>query len=306
MLADELDARLRAIIQDGSDVTLGVSVYDYLSGSAWCVNGDRWFHSASVIKLAVLVSLFQAVDQGRFALNARLLVRNRFLSAFDGAPFRVDPNRDGDVEVHAARGRTMRIRELAERMIVRSSNLATNLLVDLLGVQSINASLQALDVTGVEMRRGVEDDRAFENGISNRVTPNGALAVLRAILGSPLLSPESSTRMIDILLAQQFAGTIAPGLPESIRTIARVAHKTGDISSVSHDAGIVLLPGRPPYIAVLFTESNGDPKPRVALATRASTAVYESVAAAGELVPASHQGQTGSRGGHVFGRAGNQ
>lgn len=282
MLADQLDTRLRALTDDAPGVTLGVSVYDYLSGIAWCTNGDRWFHSASVMKVAVMVALFEAVDQGRFALNARLLVRNRFLSAFDGTPFRVDASRDSDPEVHAARGRTMRVRELVERMIVRSSNLATNLIVDLLGVQAIQASLTTLGISGVDVCRGVEDDRAFERGLSNRMTPNGTLAVLRAIAGSPLLSPESSTRMIDILLAQQFAGTIVPGLPEAIRPLARVAHKTGDISSVSHDAGIVFLPGRPPYIVVLFTESTGDAKPRLELASRASAAVYESIAAAGE------------------------
>jgi beta-lactamase class A len=281
-LADELDARLRTIADLAPGATLGVSVYDYLSGVAWCFNGDRWFHAASVIKLAVLVSLFDAIDHGRYALNARLHVRNRFLSAVDGTPYRVDPARDGDTEVHAARGRTMRLRELAERMIVRSSNLATNLLIDLLGLEAIAATMKSLAIAGVDVRRGVEDERAFDQGISNRMTPNGALAVLRAVVGSPLLSPEASTRMIDILLAQQLTGTIAPGLPEPIRSAARVAHKTGDISTVTHDAGIVFLPGRPPYIAVIFVEREGDAKARTEMAVSASSAVYAAIAAAGE------------------------
>ena len=284
LLSDELDARLSSITGRDSGITLAVSVYDYLSGTAWNLKGNQWFHAASVIKVPVLVALFHAVDHGRFALNGRLVVRNRFFSAADGSPFRIDPSRDGDTEVHAARGRTMRLRELADHMIVRSSNLATNLLVDLLTVDAINASLRSLNIDGVELCRGVEDDRAFDRGISNRMTPNGALGVLRAIVGSPLLSPESSTRMIDILLAQQFAGTITAGLPETVRGAARVGHKTGEISTVSHDAGIVFLPGRPPYIVVLFSESDGEAKARLELATRASTAVYESIAAAGEAI----------------------
>ena len=284
VLAVQLDSRVRPLTVEANDIVIGVSVYDYLSGSAWNINGDRWFHAASVMKVPVLVALFEAIDQGRFALNGRVAVRNRFFSAFDGTPYRIDPARDSDGDVHAARGRTMRVRELAERMIVRSSNLATNLLVDLLGVQAINASLRALGVEGVDICRGVEDDRAFENGMSNRVTPDGALGVLRAIVGSPLLSPESSTRMIDILLAQQFAGTIAPALPEPIRAAARVAHKTGDISTVSHDAGVVFLPGRPPYIVVILTESSGDARARLDVAAKVSAAVYESVAAAGESI----------------------
>jgi beta-lactamase class A len=276
-----LDARLRTIAERPG-ITLGVSVYDYLSGIAWSFNGDRWFHAASIMKLAVLLTLFEAVDQGRFALNDRLLVRNRFRSAFDGKPFRVDPGRDSDNDVYAARGRTMRLRELADHMIVRSSNLATNLLVDLLGADAIAASLRRQGIDGVEFVRGVEDDRAFENGLSNRITPNGAVAVLRCIVGSPALSAESSTRMIDILQAQQFAGTIAPGLPEPIRAAARVAHKTGDISTVTHDAGIVLLPGRPPYIAVIFVENGGDVRERSEVAIAASAAIYTCIAEAGE------------------------
>ena len=280
--ADDLDDRLRAIGERIPNGVVGVSVYDYLSGRAWTHNGDRWFHAASVIKVPVMVALFTAVDQGRFALNARLLVRNRFLSVIDGVPYRVDPGRDGDNDVHAAIGRTMRLRELATHMIVRSSNLATNLLVDLLGVDAIRAALGELGIRGVDVCRGVEDDRAFDQGISNRITPNGAVALFRAIIAAEAISPESSTRMLTILMEQQFAGTIAPGLPESIRPAARVAHKTGDISTASHDAGVVFLPGRPPYLVGIFVESTGDSKERTEAGAAASAAVYEVVAAAGE------------------------
>jgi beta-lactamase class A len=114
------------------------------------------------------------------------------------------------------------------------------------------------------------------------MTPNGALALLRSIVGSPTLSPEASTRMIDILLAQQLTGTIGPGLPDAVRNVARVAHKTGDISTVTHDAGIVFLPGRPPYITVVLVESDGDAKERTEIAISASAAVYACIAAAGE------------------------
>jgi len=281
-VADDLGARLSATVAAVSGATLGVSVYDYLSGEAWDFNGDRWFHPASIIKLAVLVALFEAVDQGRFALNNRLHVRNRFLSAVDGEPFRVDPSRDADDEVHAALGRTMRLRELARHMIVRSSNLATNLLINLLGIEQIRDALERLGIEGVDICRAIEDDRAFERGISSRMTPKGAVSLLRAMVADRSISPESSTRMLDMLSNQQFAGTIAPGLPERIRPVARVAHKTGDISTASHDAGIVFLPGRPPYLVAIFVESEGDSRERTDLATAASTIVYDCVAGAGE------------------------
>jgi len=282
LVTESLEARLGLAVDATSGVTLGVSVYDYLSGCSWQSNGDRWFHAASIIKLPVLMALFDGIDRGRFSLYSRLHVRNRFFCALDGAPFRVDPARDADAEVHTAIGRTMRLRELAERMIVRSSNLATNLLIDLIGVDQIRSVLEQLGVEGVEVRRGVEDDRAFAGGINNMMTPNGAVALLRAIVGAESISPESSTRMLEILSNQQFAGTIGPGLPDKIRQAARVAHKTGDISTVSHDAGVVFLPGRPPYLVAIFVESSGEGRERTDAGAAASTIVYECVAAAGE------------------------
>lgn len=281
-LAADLDTRLRAIAERVPSSTVGVSAYDCLSGAAWSFNGDRWFHAASVMKIAVLAALFDAVEQGRFTLDCRLHVRNRFRSAVDRVPFRIDAGRDADAEVHAAIGRTMRLHELARQMIVKSSNLATNLLLNLVGLEATRQLLQRLDVGGFAVCRGVEDDRAFDQGINNRLTPNGAAALLKAIVDAKALSPEASAAMLDLLHDQQFSGTIAPGLPEAVRGAARVAHKTGEISTVTHDAGVVFLPGRPPYVVAIMVESTGDAQERIDLGTAVSAAVYECVAAAGE------------------------
>jgi beta-lactamase class A len=281
---DGFESRVEEIAKSLPSGALGVSAYDYLSGRTWAFNGDRWFHAASVMKVAVLVALFDAVERQRFTLDCRLHVRNRFLSIVDGAPFRVDAARDADGEVHAALGRTLRLRELARHMIVTSSNLATNLLLDLVTPAGVNDTLARLGVAGIDVRRGVEDDRAFEQGINNRITPNGIVSLLRAIVDARTVSAGASAEMIDILHDQQFNGTITPGLPESIRAAARVAHKTGEISSVSHDAGIVFLPGRPPYVIGILVESAGDARERLEVGVAASTAVYDAIAAAGEVV----------------------
>jgi beta-lactamase class A len=279
-----LDARLREISERIPAGSLGVSVFDYLSGLSWSFNGDRWFHAASVIKLAILVAVYEASEQGRFSMGNRLHVRNRFLSIADGRPFRVDSTRDADAEVHAALGRTLQVRKLARRMIVTSSNLATNLLVNLVGLDAARESIERLGIEGVDLRREVEDERAYEQGIFNRMTPDGAVGILRAIVAAKGISPESSDEMTNILLDQEFGGTIAPGLPDTIRAAARVAHKTGEISTVTHDVGAVFMPGRPPYIVAIFVESNGDLKGRQEAGAAASTAVWECVAAAGEGV----------------------
>lgn len=279
---DDLEARMHSLGVPLTSGALGVGVHDYLSGRHWSFNGDRWFHAASVMKIAVLAGLFEAVDRGRFTLDCRLHVRNRFLSIVDGTPFRVDAGRDGDADVYAAIGRTMRLRELATHMIVRSSNLATNLLLDLLTPSGVMETLSRLGVDGIHVCRGVEDDRAFEQGISNRVTPDGVVALLRAIVEGRVASTRASAEMIDILHDQQFTGTIEPGLPENVRSVARVAHKTGEIATVSHDAGVVFLPGRPPYVIAVLVESNGDARERMDAGIAASAAVHACVSAAGE------------------------
>ena len=284
--ADELRTRLAANAEQVAATlesgAVGVSVYDYVSGFSWSHAGDRWFHAASTIKLAILIALFDGVERGRFSLEGRVHVRNRFLSAADGLPFRVDATRDADAEVHASIGRTMRVAELARHMIVTSSNLATNLLLDLITLDEARAALTRRGIAGIDVRRAVEDERAYEAGCSNLATPNGLVAALRAIHDGRDFSESSVRQMIDTLCDQAFTGGILPGLPESIRGAARVAHKTGDISIVSHDAGLVYLPGRPPYAVALLAESQGDAASRTVALTALSTAVFEAVSAAGE------------------------
>jgi beta-lactamase class A len=121
-----LAARIDEIAQELGGEGLAVSLYDYETGLQWSQRGDRWFHSASTIKVAVMLALFGAIDAGRFTLDSRLHVRNRFLSLVDGTPFRVAAGRDADKDVHASIGKTMRIGDLARHMIITSSNLATS------------------------------------------------------------------------------------------------------------------------------------------------------------------------------------
>ena len=277
-----LQARVVEIAGTLPEGALGVSVYDYLSGFTWQYQGGRWFHAASTIKVAVLAAVFAAIDGGRLSTENRVHVRNRFLSAADGLPFRVPAGRDADGDVHAAIGKTMRIGELARHMIGSSSNLATNLLLDVIGLETARDALASRGLDGIDLCRGVEDDRAFEAGCSNRVTADGLVALLRVIRDARQFSPATSDAMIEILFDQRFAGSIGPGLPDTVRAIARVAHKTGDISTASHDAGLVFLPGRPPYAVALLAESPGDPSTRTAALAAASRAIYEAVAAAGE------------------------
>jgi beta-lactamase class A len=251
----EDEETLRSTVREAAEKagarSVAVAYHDYDTRTGWSYRGDEWFHAASTIKVPVLLGVFAAIQRGELALNARIHVRNRFLSAADGTSYRVGSSRDANAAVHAERGRTMKVRDLVRHMIVTSSNLATNLLVEVVGIEAIRRTLAELKLDdGVDFRRGVEDERAFEAGINNRCTADGMLRVLRAIEEGRALGREASEQMLQILHAQEFRSGIPAGLPEG----AKVANKTGEISTVAHDAGIVYLPGRQPYALVVLTE----------------------------------------------------
>jgi beta-lactamase class A len=249
---DALREKVRAIAEKGGARRVAVAYYDYETDTRWSFHGDEWFHAASTIKVPVLLGVFRAVEDKKLTLMARVHVRNLFRSAVgDGSTFRVATSRDANAEVPRNIGKTMRVQELAHHMITTSSNLATNLLVDAVGADAIADTLRKLKLDrGVEFRRGVEDDAAHEQGINNRCTADGMLEVLRTIEEGRAFSEQSQRQMLDILHEQEFRGGIPARLPEGVR----VANKTGEISTVAHDAGIVYVPRRKPYALVVLTE----------------------------------------------------
>ncbi|HUP63923.1 MAG TPA: serine hydrolase [Thermoanaerobaculia bacterium] len=229
---------------------LGVAFYDYESTVQWCYNADDWFHAASTMKLAVLMGVFRQIERGELTLDSPVHVRNRFTSIVNKEPFSIEVSRDGDSNVFKHLGKTLPVRELAYWMITTSSNLATNLLVDIVSVEAIQHALDELGISGVKLLRGVEDQAAYEAGLNNEVTANGLLRLLRVIAEKRAFSPSSSQEMLDIMLDQRYRSGIPAGLPQD----AKIAHKTGNISTVHHDAGIVYLEGRKPYVMVILTE----------------------------------------------------
>ncbi len=263
---------LEKLSRESKARAVAVALLDLESGFRFSLAGDRWFHAASTIQLAVLLAIFRAADEGRLRLDDSLHVRNRFVSAADGSPFRVDPSSDAMPELYQAIGRTAKISVLAEGMIVASSNLATNLLLDFLGVEYARNVLRDAQVSGVELRRGVEDQAAHEKGIDNEATADGLLTLLSALRGD-FLKKESREQAIHVLLAQRSNSMIPAGLPAH----ATVAHKTGEISTACHDVGIVYLPEREPYIAVILTEFDAEQNGRRETVAAISEMIYRSL-----------------------------
>jgi beta-lactamase class A len=257
---DEKSEMLRnaceGIMRESKPVAYAVALLDYETDFRFAIDADRRFHAASTIKVAILLAIGKALDDERLRPNDTLHVRNRFLSAVDGTPFRIDVESDGYPPLHKLIGRTAKISDLMEWMIVSSSNLATNLLLDYLTPEYASNVLRAAGVSGVDLRRGVDDVKAHEKNLNNETTAQGLLELFAALRGD-FLSKAGRDLAINILLQQRFNSMIPAPLPAH----ASVAHKTGEISTACHDAGIVYLPEREPYVLVVLTEvateSNG-------------------------------------------------
>ena len=262
---------VRGIGEEANATAIAVALYDFEHHTTWSLNSDRWFHAASTIKVPVLLAVYDAIEQRRLEPYSRVHVRNRFLSALDGSPYRVQASRDANAEVYAALGKMMTVHELAEHMIVTSSNLATNLLLDVVGIEAARETMARLQLTGIDLQRGVEDEAAWEAGLNNRVTARGLCDAMRLIEEGKAISKQSSAAMLDILHQQRFKSGIPAGLPDD----ARVAHKTGEMSTVAHDAGIVYLDGRDAYVLVVLTEWLPGAEGRQKAIARVSRAVYE-------------------------------
>lgn len=242
------------------------------TGRSYAHRGDEVVHAASTMKVPVLIALHRAAQLGELTLDDALPVRNEFRSIVDGSPYSLSPDDDSDVELYAKVGATLPLDELARRMIVRSSNLATNLLVARLGAQNIQRTIEALGARHMRVLRGVEDNKAFERGLSNTATANDLAELMAAIVGGEAVSPEHSRAMLDVLAGQEFNELIPAGLPPGVR----VAHKTGSITGILHDAAVVMPEGEPPYVLVVLTRGFAAPDDAGAAIRRVTAAVHAS------------------------------
>ena len=257
------------IMSESKAVAYAVALVDYENGFRFAINAERRFHAASTIKVAILLAICKAIDDGRVRPNDTLHVRNRFLSAIDQTPFRLEAESDGYPELYQLIGCTAKISDLTEWMIVSSSNLATNLLLDYITVEQASTILRDAGVNGVDLRRGVDDTKAHEENLNNETTAQGLLDLFAALRGN-FLSKASRDLAINILLQQRFKSMIPAPLPAH----ASVAHKTGEISTACHDAGIVYLPEREPYILVVLTEVAAETNGRRDAIAKISEAVF--------------------------------
>jgi len=257
------------IAKSGADVAVYFKTLD--AKAQWSVRGDDVFHAASTMKIPVMIELFHQVQDGKVKLTDTLLIKNEFHSIVDGSPYMLNASDDSEGELYKAEGQKRTLRELCELMITASSNLATNLLIEKLGVENIRATVHGIDADGMNVVRGVEDDKAFQKGLNNTTTARGLGNLLQAIAEGKAVDAASSNEMVAILEWQKFNEGIPAGLPKGIPA----AHKTGEITKIHHDAAIVFA--KRPFILVILVRGLAEKKDSAALMADISRSLYEAI-----------------------------
>jgi beta-lactamase class A len=247
---------LETFIAEQQNKTIAVAVYDLENGREIFINADQAFHPASTIKVHVMMEVFHQVEQGMLALEDRLPITNSFTSIADGSKFSLHVNDDAEQTLYPRLGETESIAELTRLMIVRSSNLATNILLEKIGLESVGEFIQALGIEAVQFIRGIEDNAAFRLGMNNSASARGLTQTMKLIAEKKVVSEQASEKMIEILLGQEFNASIPALLPKSVK----VAHKTGWTGDVYHDTGIVYPEGCRPYVISIMTRGFAEDK----------------------------------------------
>jgi len=276
-ISQVLEHTKRAIDEEFSRVpgTFALAWEDLQNGRQLRINDTAVFHAASTMKVAVMIEVFRQAARGYFSLDDTMTVRNEFRSIVDGSRYSLSRDDDSDTLVYSRLGRPMTIRELVYQMITLSSNLATNLLVEMVGASNVTATAGLLGAAGMQVLRGVEDQKAYDRGMNNTTTARDLLALLKAIAMGKAVDRTASGEMFEILSEQKLRDKIPALLPPDVR----VANKTGSFRTVQHDAGIVTLPdGRRYVLVVLSRDLENDDAGRDVIA-HVSKIVYDSFTA---------------------------
>ncbi len=270
--ATEVLDRVRPIVDAAKPREVSVA-YESLPGQSAFVDADVVMHAASTMKIAVLIEVLRRNERGDISLDSGLPVVNRFHSVVDGSEFALDPKDDEDPSLYDHIGESLSVRELTRRMIVRSSNLATNLLLERVTPAAVQATIESLGTKNMHVVRCLEDQKAYDAGITNVTTARDLAVLLRSIAENTAFEkPSSQDIALEILGAQEFNDMIPAGLPPG----TRVLHKTGDITRIRHDAAIVYpdVGSRVPYVLVVLTRGFDDPAEATDVVVRVSRAVW--------------------------------
>lgn len=237
------------------------------------INEKESFHAASTMKTPILIEAYKQAKENKFSINDSLIVKNEFKSIVDGSSYSLNPQDDSELELYQKLGQKIKIYDLLYLMIIKSSNLATNIIIDLIGAENAQKTMKEIGANDMKILRGVEDSKAFRKGLNNTSTAYDQMIIFSKMAKGELVNKSASDEMIKILLDQEFRDKIPAKLPKEVK----VAHKTGWITGVNHDTGIVFLPDGRKYVLVFHAKNLENDKSAVKSMAKISKMIYDHV-----------------------------
>lgn len=246
---------------------------DLSTGETISINDTITFHAASTMKTPVMIEVFKQIDEGKLSLEDSIPVKNTFSSIVDGSPYAMSIDEDSEGELYNHIGRRTTLYRLVYDMITSSSNLATNIVIELVDARKVTQTMRDLGAGDIQVLRGVEDIKAFELGLSNSTTARDLRIIFEKLGRLEIVSPVASQAMIDMLKKQVYRDIIPARLPADVQ----VANKTGSITGVHHDSGIVFLKDGRAYVLILLSKELEDFEKDTGMLADVSKILYDYV-----------------------------
>ena len=250
-----------------------VAFKDVATGKDLLINEKEVFHAASTMKTPVMIEVFRQAARKKFSLNDSITLKNEFRSIVDSSSYSLDSTDDSEFELYKHIGEKRSIHDLVYQMIIASSNFATNLIIEKVGAKNVTETMRHYGAKDIQVLRGVEDQKAYDKGLNNTTTAYDLMLIFEKISKGKAVNRKASKAMIDILLDQKFNTIIPAQLPQDVK----VAHKTGFITGIHHDSGIVFLPDGRKYVLVLLSKNVEDEAATIKAMANVSGMIYQSM-----------------------------
>ena len=264
-----LEQRIEAELKS-YDGTMGLYIDD-LKGNVITRFPDEPFETASTIKVYILAALFDAIEQGKASLRDMLTCEERFW--IDGSGIL------GSLEV----GTTLSVKNVATLMIIVSDNIATNMLIDYLGIDEINACIAKLGCKDTKLHNVLDFAKYHQLGTT---TPRDYASMFIRIQNRTLVSPAASEQMWQILSQQHYNSMIVKSLPQFYvdpdnydEQLFWFASKSGSMNACRNDGGIITTPYGS-YVIVMLNKNFSDKQyypdhPATVFGSRVSRLVFD-------------------------------
>ena len=242
-------------------------------GKEILINENEIFHAASTMKTPVMIEFYRQLHQGKLSLEDTLQIKNEFKSIVDGTIYKLSEFDDSDKNTYNKLGQYYSINNLIYEMITISSNFATNILIDYIGANNVTKSMKEIGALNIDILRGVEDIKAFELGLNNTTSAKDLLIIYEKLAKGKIINNESSAIMIEILKDQKYDDIIPKYLPKDIE----IANKTGMITGVHHDSGIVFLKDGKKYVIIILSKNMSDMESGTEMMAKISELIYKTL-----------------------------